>query len=68
MTLDQLCNEVKALAHWFSERQITPHDAVIVFALVLQTVLKTNPLDIYQRSGILGIVEAVLRDAGISPN
>ena len=68
MTPDQLRNEARELAHWFAERQVTPHEAVIVFALVLQTELKTNPLDKYEHSVILDLVEKILRDAGISPN
>ena len=68
MTPRQLRKEGAELAQWFADKQITPHDAIIIFALVLQIELKANPLDSYERSGILGLVEKVLRNSGFSQN
>ena len=68
MTPRQLRKEGVELARWFADKQITPHDAIIIFALVLQIELKSNPLDSYERSGILDLLEKVLRNAGFSQN
>jgi hypothetical protein len=60
MKADEIRREAESLALWLEERDIQYEIAIAIFALVLQSYLKSNPLFPDQKRQIMEFVAKVL--------
>jgi hypothetical protein len=60
MSSNEIRREAESLSLWLEERGIEYRDAIAIYALVLNTYLKANPLFPAEESEIMKLVAKVL--------